>query len=70
VSDILIIEDDEILRDLVADWLSWHLSGVLQSMVADSRPSMITLRVVVTDICMPAWRRHHCGDQADAPTLP
>jgi len=56
VSDILIIEDDEILRDLVADWLK--LAGYQVRVAVDGRAGLAAVddhppALVVTDICMP-----------------
>ena len=54
--DILIIEDDDILRSLVADWL--ELAGYRVRVAADGRAGLAAVddhppALVVTDICMP-----------------
>ena len=54
--DILIIEDDDILRDLVADWMA--AAGYLVRVAADGEAGLAALRedppaLVVTDIHMP-----------------
>jgi len=54
--DILIIEDDEILRDLVAEWLD--LAGYRVRVAVDGEAGLAAVRdrrpaIVVTDIHMP-----------------
>jgi CheY-like chemotaxis protein len=56
VIDILIIEDDQILRDLVADWL--RLAGYQVRVAIDGRAGLAAVddhppALVVTDISMP-----------------
>jgi CheY-like chemotaxis protein len=55
-SDILIIEDDEIFRDLLADWL--EAAGYRVRLAADGRAGLAAIHdhppaLVVTDIHMP-----------------
>lgn len=54
--DILIIEDDAIMREALADWL--EAAGYRVRQTADGRAGLAAVKVaapalVVTDICMP-----------------
>ena len=55
-ADVLVIDDDEIMRDLVADWL--EAAGYEVRKAADSRSGLAEIdraqpALVVTDMCMP-----------------
>jgi len=56
LADVLVIDDDEIMRDLVADWLQVAGYGVRKA--ADGRAGLAEVEraepaLVVTDMCMP-----------------
>ena len=55
-ADVLVIDDDEIMRDLVADWLEAAGYGVRKA--ADGQAGLAEVEravpaLVVTDMCMP-----------------
>jgi CheY-like chemotaxis protein len=56
LADVLVIDDDEIMRDLVADWL--QVAGYRVRKAADGRAGFAEVEraepaLVVTDMCMP-----------------